>query len=311
MKITILITTRNRGEKLVKLLDSLKRSSKYISEIVIVSSGVDIGKDIDAFRNSISINHYHSEIPGQIYQKIRGIELINQNIDWVLLLDDDVEISLEAIETLIHKYLSNPNYESVFGFGLKIENLYMPKFAPLTKTLLSLFGLYSKQKGIVLKSGHAQHYQNSDKEIETEWLNGISAWRLDALYNYEPSFPLIDYAAYEDVIFSYKISKNKSLMFVPQVCVNTQENESYKRLTYVNYKAGSYMRFLFVSENSNLSKSRLIIAQLIRTIYFTFNGDLNFSVQMRFRFAFFIWIDLLVALILRTDSRELLKKRYS
>jgi glycosyltransferase involved in cell wall biosynthesis len=310
MSIAVLVATKNRPDKLTKLLESLTLSTNFISQIVIVSSGQNISQVIANFSDSLNIKHLHSEVSGQITQKMQGIKHIDQSIKWVLFLDDDITISEQAFETLINRYLRNPKFTEVYGFGLKINNIEFRKYTRRTKTFLRTFGLYSNKSGSVLKSGHAQTYQDSLSDIETQWLNGISIWRVEALKSYGSRFQAINYAAYEDVIFSYRVSRNNRLIFASTVPVVNQDVEKYIRLTFTQYKAGSYMRYLFVTENRNLSKSILLIAQLFRTFDFTINGDLNIPILKRFLKSFFIWCDLFLAIIIKVDPINLLNKRY-
>ena len=311
MSIAILVATKNRPDKLTKLLESLTPSANYISQTVIVSSGQNISQVIADFKDSLNIKHLHSKVSGQITQKMEGIKHIDEKISWVLFLDDDITISKDAIDTLINKYLKNPIFIDVNGFGLKINNLEFKKYTKVQIMVMRVFGLYSDKSGSVLESGHAQTYQNSLEDIETEWLNGISAWRAESLRSYSSRFPEINYAAYEDVIYSYRISRKNRLLFASSVSVVNQDLEIYTPLTLNQYKAGSYMRYLFVSENKNLSKSNLLIAQLFRTIDFTINGDLSMPKAIRFAKTFLIWWDLCLATLIKTDPIKLLNKRYS
>ena len=311
MSIAILVATKNRPNKLTKLLESLTPSANYISQTVIVSSGQNISQVIADFKDSLNIKHLHSKVSGQITQKMEGIKHIDEKISWVLFLDDDITISKDAIDILINKYLKNPNFINVNGFGLKINNLEFRKYTKAQIIFMRVFGLYSDKSGSVLESGHAQTYQNSLEDIETEWLNGISAWRAESLRSYSSRFPEINYAAYEDVIYSYRISRKNRLLFASSVSVVNQDLEIYTPLTLTQYKAGSYMRYLFVSENKNLSKSNLLIAQLFRSIDFTINGDLSMPKAIRFAKTFLIWWDLCLAILIKTDPIKLLNKRYS
>jgi glycosyltransferase involved in cell wall biosynthesis len=311
MSTAILVATKNRPDKLKKLLESLIPSAHKISQIIIISSGQNISQVVRTFEDSLNIKHFHSKISGQIIQKIEGIKYIGDRISWVLFLDDDITISKEAVDSLLNNYLTNPKFIDVHGFGLKIDNLQFKKYTKIQKMILRVFGLYSNRDGSVLRSGHAQAYQNSIADVETEWLNGISVWRAESLRSYSSRFPEIDYAAYEDVIYSYKVSRKNRLLFASGVSVVNQDHEIYTPLTFNQYKAGSYMRYLFVSENRNLSLSYLLISQLFRTFDFTINGDMNMSQVARFAKSFFIWWDLFLAIIINFDPIKLLKKRYS
>ena len=176
---------------------------------------------------------------------------------------------------------------------------------------MRLFDLYSDKSGSVLASGHVQSYQELLNDTETQWLNGISAWKFKTLKDYNTGFSKIDYAAYEDVIFSYRVSKSNRLFFASSVSVINQNIESYKPLTFRQFKAGAYMRYLFVEKNKELSVNMLLTAQLVRNFDFIKNGDPNISMLSRFIKSSFIWIDLLLDVITKKNPVNLLTKRYN
>ena len=310
MNFAVLIATRNRPEQLNTLLLSLRRSAKRITQVTIVSSGIDVSGVVNSHQTFIPINHFHSEISGQIAQKIKGIELIPSNTEWVMFLDDDVIMSEYSIDRLIDNYLTNSNYKGVAGFGLNLNNIELRHPRALANLFLKIVGLYSGTPGAVLKSGHAEKYLGSTEAIYTQWLNGLSVWRYDQLKNYNPKFARIDYAAYEDVFFSYRISKQHKLLFTNDVDAYSQTFENFSSLSARQFKAAAYMRFLFVSENQELSKFSMLFAQIFRTLDFIINGDKTLSILKRSIHSLRIYIDLSFSALIRINPIQLLNKRY-
>jgi hypothetical protein len=180
----------------------------------------------------------------------------------------------------------------------------------LAKLFLKIVGLHSDIPGAILKSGHAQKYLGTTEATHTQWLNGLSVWRYDLLKNYNPKFSRIDYAAYEDVIFSYRMSKQHKLLFTSDVNVYSQTFEKFSSLSARQFKAAAYMRFLFVAENLELSKFSMLCAQLIRTLDFVISGDQSLSMANRSIYSLKIYFDLLFSTFIRIDPIQLLNKRY-
>jgi len=309
--LAIIIATRNRVDKLSKLLESINLLAEKPGQVIIVYSGDEVSSATDIFKYSINLTINKSFIENQIEQKFIGIGLLNKNINWVLFLDDDITVPINALEILSIKYLKNPNFADVYGFGLKIRGLEYRQRSKAVLFFLRFCGLYSNVSGAVLKSGHAQNYQNSLIDIETKWLNGISIWRTEALQHYSSRFSKIDYSAYEDVIFSYKISQNNRLIFASAVAVVNQNREVYYPLSFIQYRAGTYMRFIFVSENKELSKIKFLNAQFFRGLDFIINGELNIPLHLKLRKVCYIWCDLFLAILLKKDGMKLLRKRYN
>jgi hypothetical protein len=276
-----------------------------------VSSGIDVSGVVNSHQTFIPINHFHSEISGQIAQKIKGIDLIPSNAEWVMFLDDDVIMSEYSIDRLIDNYLTNSDYKDVAGFGLNLNNIEIRRPRALANLFLKIVGLYSGTPGAVLKSGHAEKYLSSTGAIYTQWLNGLSVWRYDQLKNYNPKFARIDYAAYEDVLFSYRISKQHKLLFTNDVSAYSQTFEKFSSLSAQQFKAAAYMRFLFVAENHELSKFLMLFAQIFRTLDFIFGGDQSLSILNRSTYSLRIYIDLVFSTFIRIDPIQLLNKRYT
>lgn len=310
MNFAVLIATRNRPEQLNTLLISLRRSAKRLYQVTIVSSGIDVSGIVNSHQTFIPINHFHSEISGQIAQKIKGIELIPSNTEWVMFLDDDVIMSDYSIDRLIDNYLTNSDYKDVAGFGLNLNNIELRRPRALANLFLKIVGLYSGTPGAVLKSGHAEKYLGSTGAIYTQWLNGLSVWRYDQLKNYNPKFTRIDYAAYEDVLFSYRISKQHKLLFTNDVDAYSQTFEKFSSLSARQFKAAAYMRFLFVAENQELSKFLMLFAHIFRTLDFIISGDKTLSILKRSTYSLRIYIDLSFSALIRINPIQLLNKRY-
>jgi hypothetical protein len=311
MRLAVLIATKNRPVQLNTLLCSLQQSKNRINQVIIVSSGSEVSEIIESYRYSLNIIHSHSKVSGQIYQKIEGLKLLDKHIDWVLFLDDDLTISKVAIDDLIDGYLHNPKYKDVGGFGLNLSNIELRSHSYFSNYVLKLIGFKSQKPGTILKSGHAQKYLDSKNDIYTQWLNGLSVWRSELLHHYKYNFSRVDYAAYEDVIFSYRASREMRLMFASRIYAENQGLEKFKPLITSQFKAGAYMRFLFVVENNEFSKISMLISQLFRTLDFTINGDPAHSVFYRAVYSFNILVDLIKASIINKNPVALLVEKYN
>ena len=209
-----------------------------------------------------------------------------------------------------NQFLKISDYKGVAGFGLNLKNIELRHPRALANLFLKIVGLYSGTPGAVLKSGHAEKYLGSTEAIYTQWLNGLSVWRYDQLKNYNPKFARIDYAAYEDVLFSYRISKQYKLLFTNDVDAYSQTFENFSSLSARQFKAAAYMRFLFVAENQELSKSLMLFAQIFRTLDFIISGDKTLSVLKRSTYSLRIYIDLSFSALIRISPIQLLNKRY-
>jgi glycosyltransferase involved in cell wall biosynthesis len=272
-KIDIIIATKDRFEYLNNLLDSLVDSSSQISQIVIVSSGEPVDHIVEKYLKFLDISYIKSPISNQSFQKKLGVDSLNSKRNFVAFLDDDVVVPPKTIQLLTSKYLIDAKYNKTAGFGLSLTESNSINLPFLFKFLLSLVGLQSAKNGSVLKSGHAQKYMNSTSEIKTQWLNGLSVWKNAIAKSYNPLSIEEKYSAYEDVNFSYRISKEYELLYVPELIVFDQNDDDNSKMNCAQFESGYRMRREFVLLNNELSIVRFKVAQIFRALWFILNPN--------------------------------------
>ena len=299
--LAILIATKDRPNQLQKLLESIHKSSNLPGKIIVVYSGEDITSVTSFFENKINLELIYSAVASQMYQKFLGIKALGNTYNWVLFLDDDIVLEVSTIERLHSEYLDNSKFANFAGFGLSILNRSTRKYNSFTSRILGWLKLYSNTPGAVTKSGHAQSYLDHPEEIEVKWLNGISVWKSKALYHYPAISVENTYSAYEDVNFSYNVSKNYKLLFAPKARVINQSIEGQAPLTINQFVYGGYLRYKFVFTNVELSKRWLMVAQLVRGLDFIFRSNKSSKIVERIAVASSLWLNLL-ALVLKNKN---------
>jgi hypothetical protein len=295
--LAILVATKDRHNQLQNLLESICQSSNLPNKVVIVYSGKDITSVANSFHKKINLELIYSPVASQMYQKSIGIKAIGNTNQWVFFLDDDVVLEVDTIKELHSEYLANPIFKDFVGFGLSILNRSTRKINSFTLGVLKFLKLYSNTPGSVTKSGHAQSYLDHPVEIEVKWLNGISVWRSKVLFEYPVIETYNTYSAYEDVNFSYKVSKNNRLLFAPKAKVVNQRIEGQTPLTINQFVYGGYLRYKFVFTNVELSKWWLLVAQLIRGLDFIFRPNKNSRVIERTKASSSLWLNLMVLVL--------------
>jgi GT2 family glycosyltransferase len=151
--------------------------------------------------------------------------MIIPTTEWCLFLDDDLLLSPSAIDEAFDAVDSLTAGE-VIGVGLSLPPTTRAYDANLLlRITASFFGIRANPPGRVFKSGHAASYLQEKRVVETQWLNGASLWRLEFLDTYGTDFPSTSYAACEDLIFSYPLSKLGKLIYAPNAKLQFQESE--------------------------------------------------------------------------------------
>jgi len=309
IRFNILIATKDRPKELLLLMKSITESTILPNKIVIVYSGADITSIIGSLQSTIRIEIIESEVASQVFQKSRGIENLISDSDWVLFLDDDVLLDKYAINTLLTKYIDKKEYTRYVGFGLAIKNLKHKNVTFLTKLILYTFGLYSFKPGRITKSGHPQSYLQQEYNCDVNWLNGISLWRSEVLDEYATNSLTVGHSSYEDVLFSYKLSKTNKLLFLSDVFVTSQTEAANNLPNKRSFLFGSYLRYYFVDENREFSKSYLLVSQILRNLDFIFRRNRDASVILRIEIAFKVWFGLLTAVICKTKGVVLVQNK--
>ena len=294
VKVGILIPTRNRPTEIVRLLESLTHSTVKPSQIVIVSSGDDISEVLHQFIPSQTITYHHSSVSGQINQKKIGISLLDRNLEWVIFLDDDLLVAKKCIENALEgmaNYSSQSN-RKVIGVGLAIpptSRMQLHKSA--TRLLGRAFLISDAKPGKVLKNGHASSYLESPSILGTEWLNGASMWRRIEIDEYGANLISTQYAACEDLIFSYPKNMHGDLIFVPSAKVDFQHKELTDFENFQVFKSAALWRLFFISTNQGFSRILFLYTQLGRLLYASFKTK-----DSRFTFftkAMLFWLQLI------------------
>ena len=266
VEIGVLVATRNRPQFLRKLLFSLTDSSNQISQVVIVASGEDVSSVVEEFSHRFEIEYYLLDKPGQIRQKQFGFSQFRSDIEWILNLDDDLLLDPKAL-VIAETIISSDSVGLIGGIGFALPSQGKRPTNFFKNFLTRIFCLQGKP-GKVLKSGHAVNYLDSDHQIRTDWLNGASLWKRNAVSHYEAEFLEARYSAYEDVIFSYEAGQSSILLFAPDCKLSFQEIQPNDIDSLLAFSSASYWRYYFVRKNRELSLTLLIWSQIGRSLDF-------------------------------------------
>lgn len=266
-RIGLVVPTRDRPDKIVKLLESLEKSTVPLHEIVIVSFGVDISNSLERFKKTFPIKYHQSDRPGQVIQKKQAIQLLSPDLDWCIFTDDDLLFDPRAIENALAT-ISTFGGDEVSGVGFALPSTSRSlRSNSVIRRIASVFGLAGKTFGQVLPSGQAISYLDAPNDLQTNWLNGVSMWRLGEAKKYGVGVPSARYAACEDLIFSYPISKTGKLVFSWKAKAYFQDQELTDFESVEVFRSAAYFRLYFVQSNNDLSSGRFLLAQFLRTTY--------------------------------------------
>jgi len=293
-KVGILIPTKDRPDKVRKLLDSLVGSSIKPAQVVIVSSGTDISNVVEEFKSVLKIRYLHSDVSGQVNQKRIGSKMLDDHLEWVIFLDDDLVVNSSCIEIAIEgaESFESQSKVKVSGVGLALPSTTRARDAnQLIKLIGRIFAISNSKPGAVYKNGHAASYLDCKEITPTQWLNGASMWKREAVRNYGTNLISTKYAACEDLLFSYPNSLKGKLIFVPEAKLEFQDEELTNFEKFSVFRTAALWRLYFVSTNIGFSRFLFLYSQLGRNLFGAFktkDSSLKFILK-----ATILWVKLL------------------
>ena len=260
--IGILIATRNRKKSIENLLTSL--DGDQVSEIVISASGEDLTATVHRFSKNLPVKYVLGEA-GQIRQKLIGISILSEDLDWVIFSDDDLEFNEIFLNSLVKKLEELPS--DVIGVGLNLQVSDRPKQNDMHRILRRIFRIQVGRPGSVNSNGECIEYLLSKTPIQTEWLNGASVWRRKIVQEYFSVFPETRYAAYEDASFSYFASRKGTLFYYPELKIKYSGASAPTLMSSPIFLSVNYWKLLFVL-HFKLSFSKCIMSTVGASIIF-------------------------------------------
>lgn len=209
---SLIIPTKNRSEKLIKLLYKLATLKLKFNEIIIIDSSNIIHSKI--IENKCKLNnykYYHTK-SSTSYQRNFGLKKVKNNT-YVMFMDDDVVLFDDAFSKMdkcVKKYRNN---EKIVGFGfnqidVSSKNNFL-EFLKKNKFIQSL-GIYPSTPGKIAKSGWHSKILNLQKNYLADWVyTTMSVFKFKTIKNAKFDETFGKYSYLEDLDFSLNLTKNK------------------------------------------------------------------------------------------------------
>jgi glycosyltransferase involved in cell wall biosynthesis len=264
--IGVLIPTRNRPTQITRILKSISNNDTSELEVVVVSSGERLDSSINPFKTMMKLTYIHSDMGGQIHQKIQGLSAFSKEVKWVVFFDDDLLVPRNFFTLFMSQTSDLPKHIVGVGMNLGFTGKQVTT-KPLGKLFSRLF-LLSGNHGEIRRSGHACSYMLANSKIETQWLSGASAWRYEYACMYNSVHQFSRYAAYEDVIYSYWMSKKGELIYIPELTLDYQEVQSNDVPPLLAFISAQYWRYYLVKSDNYFSAVHFFWSQVGRNIFY-------------------------------------------
>ena len=211
-KIAFIVATKDRPDKLRRMLSSLDRQTFRPDQIIIIDAGSLPVKDTLGKFPDLNFKYSTFSPPSAAKQRNFGLNKINPDITLVGFLDDDVELDMCAVEKLLLFWEEAP--PKVAGVALNMINhpdlmAASLKYLPLAERL----GLYSQKRGDVLPSAFQTMIGEVQDKLSVKWLPTTAVvWRKKIFEDYQFDEWYTGYSYLEDLDFSYRVGKKFSLL---------------------------------------------------------------------------------------------------
>jgi GT2 family glycosyltransferase len=279
----ILITTRNRISNLCKLVDSITKLIEKPELIVISYSGENPYEKIKKFENLLRIVYVESSKPGQVLQKKVGLKYFEQNVDWIMFCDDDFVLEPNCISIMFEVIFQQKNFTAIGGAGFSLGNQTRNRQSIFEKYVRYIFNMNILPPGIVRSNGYNTDYIYESSITQTTWLNGASIWRREIAKSYDVQLEDVTHALGEDLIFSYRVSRNNILIFNPYSFIYIQDNPesqiSDSQLRFEQLYHGLYFVLLF-KDLSKLGYLWVCFGKIMKSLILRTKKDIGFRSEI-------------------------------
>jgi glycosyltransferase involved in cell wall biosynthesis len=275
MNITAIITTYNRKEKCMQLINCLREVKKDMPIVVVDSSdksNLVLHKNKDKNLKIIKSSHKN-----QPYQRYVGF--CYASTSWLLYLDDDMEPlngSLDRLERVVNQYGKEYHFFAI-RFDDKHHNTFLKKEEKSILTKLNKYSLVKVFRGMsgypIMNPGEygpngvkGRQPQDIDETLFSG--GGVFLAKKEILYK-NFNMQLFDIfesrsGSGEDGILSYTASKCTKLLYIPELLFwhNDQNNSVYTNNIYNHNKIVGYSRSYLGLEYARLNSNSLLLARL-------------------------------------------------
>jgi len=271
-KTTLIIPTRNRSSKLIKLIKDIVKLKIIFNEIIVVdSSDNHHKKKIIPFLTKKKIKLINT-FPSTTHQRNVGLKVRKKNSKYILFLDDDIVINKKAFIEMNSGIIKYSKIDKICSFAFNLQtNKKKFKFERIKKSkLVKLLGLYSEKQGKVMKSGWHTKISNLSKDTFVQWIySGATLFRTNIIKNMKFKNLNKGFNYLEDLHFSFNLTQKKFKHLV--IAKATVSNPNLVSRNDLNFGFIEILnRYKFV-ETYKLNKINFYITAFIRMLYLITN----------------------------------------
>jgi glycosyltransferase involved in cell wall biosynthesis len=258
--VAFIVPTKDRPQKLKNLLTSLVKQTIPCGRVIIVDGGETVKNVVMEFANTLPVEYYECNPPGQIRQRNMGKNLLDEKTLLVGFLDDDIVLEPDALEIMIDFW--NHADINTAGVGFNGIHFSVSSYSSVFSRLLTRH----RVPGKVLSCGINTSIENVSSNIRTQWLGGgFTVWKYEILKEFPQDDLKTRWAAGEDLRFSYPIGKKYPLYVCAKAIIHHAHtyDQAPKGVVYVYQgRKQSLAVFYFVGLHRELSRLKCLLMLL-------------------------------------------------
>lgn len=247
-KLAIIIPTKDRPGELKRLLESIAGQEVKPVQVIVVDGG---SKELKGVLNScinLDIEYIKKNPPSLTSQRNTGIKMLKEEASLVVFFDDDVVLQRDSLLNMM-KFWDIASKDTA-GAAFNLVNFPSAKVSFLEK----IFLVNSEAPGRILRSGFQNKVNFLNKTLSADWLSGCAmVWRKNIFNEFRFDEWFGGYAHYEDVDFSYRISRKYKIFIVKDAQVIHKTHSIDQRYEYALGKMQVTNRIYFVRKHPELS----------------------------------------------------------
>jgi glycosyltransferase involved in cell wall biosynthesis len=271
-QLSMIVPTKDRPEKLHRLLSSLLEQTRRPEEIIIVDGGRIPVSEICREFEDLNIKYIRSVPPSSSRQRNKGVEIVAPQTSHVGFLDDDSVLEKDAISKMLEFWATAPSNTAGAAFNMlnyRQTDASFLKALPLFHKL----GIYSLDPGRVSASGFHIMIGKVARTICVQWLpSGAAVWRRSIFENHWFDEWYDGYGYLEDLDFSYEIGKKHQLAVIA--------NAGYRHFPDWGDQFGKFgfgrkevlNRLYFVRKHPEISIPKCYVTLVLRTLISFYMG---------------------------------------
>ncbi len=244
-RVVVLIPTRDRAESLSRCVRSVARQTQLVDRVVVCDGSASCAGLDSSEWSSLPVLVVAASRVGACEQRNQLLDLVsNDTCDFVLYLDDDVEIATDYVQRLV-ACLQDESVDGAAGVsrGECASPLYMRAY----RHLFMLGAL--REIGQMLPSGVNVAPTQVAEVSEVQWLFGCAMYRWSRVADLRFIERAAGYAAYDDVDYSLRVSRLGGRLIVDPGASLTHHHASGGRPDYAEIARSSLVnRYMVLLE---------------------------------------------------------------